>query len=63
MKVLNSSLKDAPSAKRIKIEVKLDKKASGGSSEQIKQSHLQLDDIPPELLPKHHENMLKRVSI
>ena len=27
----------------------------------IKSTHLQLDDVPPELLPKHHECMLKRV--
>ena len=27
----------------------------------LKGSHLQLDDIPPELLPKHHELILKQV--
>ncbi len=29
----------------------------------IKGSHLELDDIPPELLPKHHELILKQVGL
>ena len=28
----------------------------------LKKSHLQLDDLPPELLPKHQELILKQVS-
>ncbi|XP_064404805.1 pre-mRNA cleavage complex 2 protein Pcf11-like isoform X2 [Halichondria panicea] len=28
----------------------------------LKGSHLQLDDIPPELLPKHHELILKQIQ-
>ena len=31
--------------------------------ESIKSTHLQLDDVPPELLPKHHEFILKRVRV
>ena len=61
-----SCLKDTPPAKRIKVEKESNgnkKSSSDKYSEPIKKSHLQLDDLPPELLPKHHENMLKRVSI
>ena len=32
-----------------------------GVASTIKQSQLQLDDVPLELLPKHHENILKKV--
>ena len=31
-------------------------------SKPLKKSHLQLDDLPPELLPKHQELILKQVS-
>lgn len=33
------------------------------SLDPIKSTHLQLDDVPPELLPKHHECILKRVRV
>lgn len=33
------------------------------SLDPIKSTHLELDDVPPELLPKHHECILKRVRV
>lgn len=39
-----------------------DAAASSDEPRPIKGSHLELDDIPPELLPKHHELILKQVS-
>lgn len=48
-----------PAAKKVKVEVNCEMSESG--AECIKQSHLQLDDLPPELLPVHYENMLKKV--
>ncbi len=36
--------------------------ASSDEPQIIKGSQLELDDIPPELLPKHHELILKQVS-
>ena len=45
-----------PPAKRIKVEDE-----SKDHSEVIKKVHLQLDDIPPELLPVHQKKIRERV--
>lgn len=50
-----------PAAKRVKVDT--NSEINEDSSEHIKQSHLHLDDLPPELLPVHYENMLKKVCL
>lgn len=48
---------DPPATKRIKVESDSD----AVPTHVIKKSQLQLDDLPPELLPTHHEKILKKV--
>lgn len=49
-----------PAAKKIKVEPNSTELSDSGAAP-IKESHLQLDDLPPELLPFHYENTLKKV--
>ena len=50
-------------AKLTEVKEKKKKKKKKGESGPLKESHLQLDDLPPELLPTHQERIKKKVCL
>lgn len=56
-------IKLEPDAESADVKDKKKKKKKKGESVPLKKSQLQLDDLPPELLPKHQERIKKKVHL